>query len=119
MDNESQRPDEHWSHWWQRTGRFQEWFGWIESLTLTSAFVTATLKVDHVLLQAVLGVISAISVWNTFHWGVAGVSNFMGARLAFQRIPRRARAVLAWAIGFGASVVVFLSLIPVFLNLLG
>ena len=118
MNNESQQADEHWSQWWLRTGRFQAWFGWIESLTLTSVFVSATFKVDQLLLQLVLGAISAVSAWHAFHWGVAGIAQFMSERLAFQRLPRRARASLAWALGVGASIVVFLSLIPVFMNLL-
>lgn len=118
MKNDAQRPEEHWSHWWLRTGRFQDWFGWIEALTLTSAFVTATLKVEHGLLKVVLGTIAAISTWNAFHWGVAGLSSFMSSRLLFQRIPRRAMAPLVWLVGAGASVVVLLALIPVFLNLL-
>ena len=75
-------------------------------------------KVDQLLLQRVLAAISAVSAWHAFHWGVSGIAQFMSERLAFQRLPRRARASLAWALGVGASIVVFLSLIPVFMNLL-
>ncbi|ULA62841.1 MAG: hypothetical protein LZF86_80010 [Nitrospira sp.] len=119
MNDDAKQPEEHWSLWWLRTGKFHEWFGWIEALTLTSVFASATFKVNQPLLRMVLGAITVISAWNAFHWGVAGLSRFMSAQLAFQRIPRRARASLAWIIGTGASIVVFLSLIPVFLSLLG
>ena len=118
MDDESKQTNEHWSQRWLRTGSFQAWFGWIESLTLTSVFVSASLKVDQLLLKCVLGVIAAISVWHAFHWGIAGASNFLTESLAFQRIPRRARAVLGWVIGATASTLVVLALIPVFLNVL-
>lgn len=119
MSDEAKQPDEHWSLQWLRAGSFQEWFGWIEALTLTSVFASAAFRVDQLMLKVVLGAITAVSAWNAFHWGVAGMSKFMSDRLAFQRIPRRARAPLAWIVGTGASVTVFFALVPVFLNLLG
>jgi len=118
MKEEERQPGEGWQHWWLRTGGFHGWFGWIEALTLTAVFATATRKVDQLPLKLLLGAITAISAWYAFNWGIAGISKFMGDRLARARIPNWAKDPLALILGIGVSLAVVLGLIPVFLDLL-